>query len=133
MNAQDEDAFVDGPTFDDDLALSADDLATGLANGNTEGISAAFDEKGDYAIHGSPDEEWTDADAEGETDDEPEDCEDEVMISSQDINTTEQLETMSDNISDDDDEFYDPSISLVHGAILPISEGHYYFDEAGGR
>jgi hypothetical protein len=72
VHTQDEDTFVDGPTLDDDLVLSPNNLVAGLGNGNMdlEGLSAAFDEQGDYAIHGRLDKEWTDVDAEGETDDE---------------------------------------------------------------
>jgi hypothetical protein len=66
------------------LALSADNLAAGLTNSNMQSLSTDFDEQGDYAIYSGLDEEWTDVGADGETDDEPENHEDEVMISFQD-------------------------------------------------
>lgn len=97
-----------------------------------QSLSTDFDEQGDYLIYGGLDEKWTDVDVDGEMDDEPEDHEDEVMISFQDTTGSEQLDIILYGILDEDD-FYNPSISLIHSAILPTSKGHYYFSETGGR
>jgi hypothetical protein len=79
---------VGGLIFDDDLALSAGELVQGPALGNVvpevqqgfdEGIPS-FDEDGNFVIHGGLDEELTDADAECDTDLEPEVHDDEVMV-----------------------------------------------------
>jgi hypothetical protein len=153
--ATDEDQSVDGPDFDDDLALSANELARGLTKGtpadySAEGAVPGFDEDGNFVFHGGLDDELTDDDAEGDTDPEPDICDDEMTAddalreddssgpdpASEDsdfkFSVQQRNDAKLDPVSEDDD-FEDASIILVQGAELPIHEGRYYLDRPGGR
>jgi hypothetical protein len=137
-SAADEDTLVDGPIFDDDLALPAEALSRGLAtddglqpaqDNSTDGVPG-FDDEGNFVIHGGLDDDLTDDDADGETDPEPEfDDEDIAVVLPSENETDEPIITEPES----DSELQDPSIILVHGAQLPIYNGKYYLDQPACR
>ena len=150
-----EDNFMDGSIFDDDLAISTDDLVDGLT-GNTstdksqvddpESHVMGFDEDNNFIIHGGPDDELTDTDAEGEPDPEFDQDMDGVkdikgkgnkvmeIDSLGMVNSSESREVVAcDSSLDSEDEFADPYVLPVIGRVLPSIPNQHFLDESEGR
>jgi hypothetical protein len=152
-----EDNFVDGSIFDNDLAISADDLVDGLT-GNTsadksqiddpESLVMGFDEDNNFIIHGGLDDKLTDTDTEGETDPEF----DQDMNGAKDIkwkgngvmeidspgmdNSGESHKVVacdSESSLDSEDEFADPYVLPVISKVLPSLPDRHFVDVPEGR
>jgi hypothetical protein len=131
-----EDLAVDGPIYDDDLALSATTLIEGLETSVVQGVSLendqeailSFNANGDLEFHGGFDDQLTDDDADGETDPEPEHDSDDFV---------ELAETQPRDVDEnfeESDGFRDASITLVDGTLPDLSaEGEHNMQDADGR
>jgi hypothetical protein len=139
----DEDEFVDGQIFEDDLAIPADTLVNSLKPDNDRDMDIppdiSLNEDGDLVIHSRLDDELTDADADGETDPKLDQDSDVEMEIHNDTITDKPNDGELVNCdiksadSDEDEDFEDPFIVPVASIVVPLMTEEHFVDELEGR